>query len=125
MRLHLENMEHRFEGVNKLKKENIYLSEKIKKMEDSKKDNEIFILKCENKNIKELLGKKEKEFSNKEKDLVEKIYNLNKRLAQYEETGKYQSSRIMIDSEMDKSVKNINNNYKNIKIKNILAFKIH
>lgn len=97
-------MENKFEGLNKIKKENAYLIEKIKKMEDSKKDNEIFILKCENKNIKELLGKKEKEFAIKEKDFIEKINNLNKRLLHNEENGKYQSSRIMIDSEADKSV---------------------
>ena len=108
MRLHLENMENKFEGVNRLKKENIYLIEKIKKMEDTKKDNEIFILKCENKNIKELLGKIEKEFENKEKDFNEKINNLNKRLLHHEETGKHQNSRIMIDSEVDKSVNIIN-----------------
>ena len=93
-------MEHKFEGVNKIKKENAYLIDKIKKMEDSKKDNEIFILKCENKNIKELLGKKEKEFGIMEKDFLEKISNLNKRLLHNEE----KSSRIMIDSDADKSV---------------------
>lgn len=104
MKLHIENLEQKFEIINKLKKDNIYLSEKIKKMEDSKKENEIYILKKENKNIKELIGKKEKEFSYREKDLIEKINTLNKKILQYEESGKYMTTRYMIDSEIDKSV---------------------
>jgi hypothetical protein len=106
-------MENKLEGVNKLKEKNFYLIEKIKKMEDSKKDNEIIILKCENKNIKQLIKSKEKEFEIKEKefeikekDFIEKINNLNKRLINYEETTKYQSSRITLESciDRDKSV---------------------
>ena len=106
MRLYINNMENKLEGVNKLKEKNFYLIEKIKKMEDSKKDNEIIILKCENKNIKQLIKSKEKEFEIKEKDFIEKINNLNKRLINYEETTKYQSSRITLESciDRDKSV---------------------
>jgi hypothetical protein len=73
-------------------------------MQDWKKDNEILILKSENKNIKELLAKKEKNFEIKEKDLIEKINDINKRLSYYEDNNnKYQNSRILIDSEIDRS----------------------
>ncbi len=105
MKLHMETLEQKCENYNKLKNENRILSEKIKKMEDTKKDNEIFILKSENKNIKELFSKKEKNFEIKEKEFIDKIIELNKKLNYFEENySKFHNSRILIDSENDRSV---------------------
>jgi hypothetical protein len=49
MKLHIENLESKFEYYNQIKNENIYLVEKIKKLEDTKKENEILILKTRTK----------------------------------------------------------------------------
>jgi hypothetical protein len=117
MKLHMENLEQKCEYNNKLKNENRILNEKLKKMEDSKKDNEIFILKSENKNMKELLAKKEKNYEIKEKEFMDKIIDLNKKLNYYEENySKYQNSKILIDSENDRSVSKFNqiNKFNNI-----------
>lgn len=107
MRLHIENLESKFEYYNQIKKQNRYLTEKIKKLEDTKKENEIIILKAENKNLKDIINKKELEFNQMEKDFNLKINELNKKILNYEELLKYhQSSKnIGIDSDNDKSVK--------------------
>ncbi len=104
MKLHIESLESKFEYYNQIKKENKYLHEKIKKMEDTKKDNEIMILRAENKNMKDILARKETELANKEKDYLEQITDLNKKIIGFEEALKFHNSRVLIDSENDKSV---------------------
>lgn len=107
MKLHIENLESKFEYYNQIKKENRYLFEKIKKLEDTKKENEIIILKAENKNLKDIINKKEIEFSQIEKDFNDKINDLNRKLSNYEELVKHHqtSKKIRIESDNDKSVK--------------------
>jgi len=109
MKLHIENIESKFEYYNKIKKENKYLNEKIKKMNDSKKENEIIILKTENKNLKEIIKEKESNILQNEKVFSEKISDLNKKLQNYEDMMKYHSSKVLVESDNDKSVKNIIN----------------
>jgi len=105
MKLHIENLESKFEYYNQIKKENKYLNEKIKKLEDSKKENEITILKAEYKNLKEIINKKEVEFDQIEKELRDKIHELNKKMMNYEEMLKYQNSKNLgVESDNDKSV---------------------
>lgn len=107
MKLHIENLESKFEYYNQIKKENRYLVEKIKKLEDTKKENEIIILKAENKNLKDIINKKEAEFNQIEKDFNDKINELNKKILNYEELFKFHqtSKKIGIESDNDKSVK--------------------
>jgi len=97
-------MESKFEYCNQLKKENKYLHEKLKKMEDTKKENEIIILKAENKNLKDIIAKKEQEFEKKEKNYNVEINDLTKKLFNCEEAMKFHNSKILVDSENDKSV---------------------
>ena len=104
MKLHIENIESKFEYYNQIKKENKYLNEKIKKLNDSKKENEIIILKTENKNLKDIIGKKEIEIQQNEKDFNQKISEMNKKLLNYEDIMKYQSSKVLVESDNDKSV---------------------
>jgi len=106
MKLHIENLESKFEYYNQIKKENRYLIEKIKKLEDTKKENEILILKAENKNLKDIINKKEIEFSKIEKDFNEKINELNNKNLNYEELLKFHqtSNNIGMESENEKSV---------------------
>ena len=104
MKLHIENTESKFEYYNKIKKENKYLNEKIKKLNDSKKENEIIILKTENKNLKEIIKEKEEDILRNEKDFADKFFDLNKKMLNYEEVMKYQSTKNLVDSENDKSV---------------------
>jgi len=106
MKLHIENLESKFEYYNQIKKENRYLVEKIKKFEDSKKENEIIILKAENKNLKDIINKKEIEFSKIEKDFNDKINELNKKISNYEEILKYHQAmkNMGLESDNDKSV---------------------
>lgn len=104
MKLHIENIESKLEIYSKLKKENKYLNEKIKKMNDSKKENEIIILKTENKNLKDIIKQKETEAEQMEKDFKEKYAEINKKILNYEEIMKYQSSKILVESENDRSV---------------------
>jgi len=105
MKLHIENLESKFEYYNQIKKENKYLNEKIKKLEDTKKENEIIILRAENKNLKEIINKKELDFDQIEKDFNEKIIEMNKKILNYEEMLKFQSSKnIGVESDNDKSV---------------------
>lgn len=107
MKLHIENLETKFENYNQIKKDNKNLIEKFKKLDDSKKENEITILKAENKNLKDILKRKEKDFEKIDKDFNDKIIELNKKIVSYEEILKYQNSKILVESENDKSV-NIN-----------------
>ena len=104
MKLHIENLESKFEYYNQIKKENKILIEKLKKLEDSKKENEITILKAENKNLKEILNKLEKDFKHFEKDYTEKIFELNKKISNYEDAHKYHNSKMLIESENERSV---------------------
>lgn len=106
MKLHIENLESKFEYYNQIKKENKYLIEKIKKLDDSKKENEIIILKAENKNLKDIIHKKEIDMNQIEKDYNDKINELNQKILNYEEILKYHhtSKNIGLDSEIDKSV---------------------
>jgi len=105
MKLHIENLESKFEYYNQIKKENKYLNEKIKKLEDTKKENEIIILRAENKNLKEIINKKELDFDQIEKDFNEKIIEMNKKILNYEEMLKFHSSKnIGVESDNDKSV---------------------
>jgi len=104
MKLHIESLEGKFEYYNQIKKENKYLHEKIKKMEDTKKDNEIIILRTENKNMKDILSNKEMEFGLKEKEYLAQISELTNKLVYFEDTLKIQNSRILMESENDKSV---------------------
>jgi hypothetical protein len=109
MKLHIEVLESKFENSNQIKKENKYLHEKLKKLEDTKKENEITILRAENRNLKEIISKKESEFELYEKDFKEKIHDLNKILLNYEEKIKYQNSKNMgVESDNDKSVYRLN-----------------
>lgn len=107
MKLHIENLESKFEYYNQIKKENRYLIEKIKKLEDTKKENEITILKAENKNLKDIISKKEFEFNQIENDFNMKLNDLQKKVLNYEELLKYHqtSKNIGLDSDNDKSVR--------------------
>lgn len=109
MKLHIENLESKFDYFNQLKKENKYLNEKLKKMEDTKKENEIIILKAENKNLKDIITKKEQEFEKKERKYNEEISELNKKILNCEEALKFHNSKILVDSENDKSVNQLIN----------------
>lgn len=111
MKLHIESMDSKMEAYSQMKKENKYLNEKVKKLKDSKKENEIIILKTENKNLKDIIEQKENKIQILEKEYTEKISDLNKNLLNYEEKFKYQNSRILIESENDRSVKNLNLNF--------------
>jgi hypothetical protein len=111
MKLHIENIESKFEYYNKIKKENKYLNEKIKKLKDSKKENEIIILKTENKNLKDIINEKELDIIKNENDFSKKISELNKKLLYYEDILKYQSSKISMEPVQDKSVKIILMNF--------------
>ena len=85
MKLHIENMETKIDSYNSMKKENKYLNEKVKKLKDTKKENEIIILKAENKNLKGIIEQKEIDITQMEKEFGEKISELNKNLQNYEE----------------------------------------
>ena len=106
MKLHIENMETKIESYSSMKKENKYLNEKVKKLKDTKKENEIIILKAENKNLKGIIEQKEMEYDQMEKEFSEKISELNKNLQNYEEKFKYQNQNQSQknESENDKSV---------------------
>jgi len=104
MKLHIENLDSKMENYSQMKKENKYLNEKLKKLKDNKKENEIIILKTENKNLKGIIDKKEKEIEQLEREFNEKISELNKNISTYEEKFKYQNSRVLVESENDKSV---------------------
>jgi len=109
MKLHIENLESKFDYYNQLKKENKYLHEKLKKMEDTKKENEIIILRAENKNIKDIINKKEQEFEMKEKKHNEEVKDFNKKILGYEEALKFHNSKVLVESDNDKSVINFFN----------------
>ncbi len=104
MKLHIDNLDSKMENYGLMKKENKYLVEKVKKLKDNKKENEIIILKTENKNLKRIIDEKEKEIELKEKEFNQKISELNKSIFYYEEKFKYQNTRILMESENDKSV---------------------
>ena len=104
MKLHIENIESKFEYYNQIKKENKYLNEKIKKMADSKKENEITILKTENKTLKDIIEKKELEIIKLDKEFKEKMSEFNKKILNYEEIMKYQNTKGLVESENDRSV---------------------
>ena len=98
-------METKIDSYNSMKKENKYLNEKVKKLKDTKKENEIIILKAENKNLKGIIEQKEIDITQMEKEFGEKISELNKNLQNYEEKFKYQNqSQQKNESENDKSV---------------------
>lgn len=107
MKLHIENIESKFEYFNKMKKENKYLNEKIKKLNDSKKENEIIILKTENKNLKDIINQKENEMLRNEKEFMDKISDLNKKLLNYEDIMKYQSSKVLVESDNDRNDRSV------------------
>ena len=101
MKLHIENLESKSEYYSKIKKENKNLNEKIKKLSDTKKENEIIILKTENKNLKETIKQKDDEIYSKEQEFNNKISEMKRKIINYEENMKYQNSKIMIESEND------------------------
>lgn len=125
MKLHIENLESKFDYYNQLKKENKYLHEKIKKMEDTKKENEIIILKAENKNLKDILSKKEQEFDITVKKHSEEIAELNKKILNCEEALKFHNSKILLESDNDKSVNILISFLIKIKFFNCLIFYFH
>lgn len=104
MKLHIESLESRFEYLNQFRKENKILNEKLKKLEDSKKENEIIILKAENKNLKDIIAQKEIELDKIVQEYSAQIKELNKKIINQEESSKLLNSKMLIESDHEKSV---------------------